>query len=353
VARVSPGRRRLYLDVSPGERRGVVALDGQPERLLIERDGEADRPRLGEVWRGRVGKAAPGFRGLFVELGPGPAALLAAEAGAPPNEGALLELEVTAEARGGKGPLVRRVLPGAEDRGQDRGPVPGRLRAGSSLEARLQGFAPGEAIVTGAAARTAADLAEEAALATTHPLAEGLSLSIEPTRGMVAVDVDLARAAAGKRAVLGANLGALREAARLLRLKGLGGLVVIDLVGKAAEHSELLAAARAAFEPDQPGVVVAGLSRLGVVELARPWRETPVAERLLDAAGAPTPRTTAQRLARDLERRGRADPGAQLVGVCSPPVAALLEPLVRELGPRFGVRAEVGRAPGDTDIQPR
>jgi hypothetical protein len=338
-------RRALFIDTLPGERRGVVALGGQPERLLIERDGEADRPRLGETWRGRIGSAASGFRGVFVDLGCGPAALLANEAGGQPAEGATIEVEVTAEARADKGPLVRRVAAGQG--------APGRITAQASLEARLQASAPEASIQTGLGARDAADLAEEAALATVHDLADGLSLAIERTRGLIAVDVDMARAQAGKHGVLSANLTAIREAARLLRLKGLGGLVVIDLAGKASEHPEILAAAKAAFEPDQPGVVLAGVSRLGVLELARPWRETPVAERLLDANGSPTLRSLAQGLVRDLERAGRADPGARLVGVCAPDVAEAASSLVTALGPRFGVRAEVGRARGSTDIQSR
>ncbi len=338
-------RRALFIDTLPGERRGVVALGGQPERLLIERDGEADRPRLGETWRGRIGAAASGFRGVFVDLGCGPAALLANKAGGQPTEGATIEVEVTAEARADKGPLVRRL-------GAGQG-APGRITAQASLEARLQAFAPEATIQTGLGAREAADLAEEAALATVHDLADGLSLAIERTRGLTAVDVDMARAQAGKHGVLSANLSAIREAARLLRLKGLGGLVVIDLAGKASEHPEILAAAKAAFEPDEPGVVLAGVSRLGVLELARPWRETPVAERLLDANGFPTVRSLAQRLMRELDRAGRADPGAQLVGVCAPEVAEAADSLVVALGPRFGVRAEVGRAAGSTDIQRR
>lgn len=336
-------RRALFLDPLPGERRGVVALEGQPERLLIEREGEADRPRLGETWRGRVGGAAPGFRGVFVDLGCGPAGLMANEAGGRPTEGAAIEVEVTAEARGGKGPLVRRT-------GAGQG-APGRIAAQASLEQRLQAFAPDVAIQTGLAAREAADLAEESALATGHALAGGLSLSIERTRGLTAVDVDLANAQAGRNAVLQANLAAIRQAARLLRLKGLGGLVVMDLAGKASEHPELLAGARDAFAPDQPGVVLAGVSRLGVLELALPWRETPVAERLLDAEGRPTVRTLAQRLVRDLERAGRADPGARLVGVCAPEVAGAADSLVRALGPRFGVQADAGRQALNSDIQ--
>lgn len=336
-------RRTLFLDVAPGERRGVVAVDGQPERLLIERDGEPDRPRLGETWRGRIGTAASGFRGAFVDLGCGPAGLLAAEAGGPPVEGAIIEVEVTAEARADKGPLLRRVKAGQG--------APGRIAAAPSLEQRLQAFAPDIEIHTGLSAREAADLAEESALTTVHMQPDEVSLAIEPTRGLVAVDVDLGKALAGKRAVLDANLRSIREAARLLRLKGLGGLIVIDLVGKASEHPAILAAAKAAFEPDQPGVVIAGVSRLGVLELARPWRETPVAERLLDADGQPNLRTWAQRLVRDLDRSGRADPGGRLVAVCTPELADIAAPLVRDLGPRFSLRAEVGRTASNTDIQ--
>jgi Ribonuclease G/E len=335
--------RRLFLDTAPGERRGVVILDGKPERLLIERDDEPDRPRHGETWRGRIGENAPGFRGAFVDLGSGPAGLLASEAGGPPVEGATVEVEIVAEARADKGPLVRRL-------GSGQG-APGRLTAAASLEDRLRGFAPDERLRTGPEAREVADLAEDEALATLHPQADGISLAVERTRGLIAVDIDLGQALAGKRTILDANRRGLRETARLLRLKGLGGLVVVDLVGRASEHAEILAAARAAFEPDHPGVVLAGISRLGVLELARPWRETPVTERLLDGEGRATLRTLAQRLVRDLERAGRGDPGARLVGACSPELASVAEPLVQGLGPRFGVKAVVGKSSGDTDIQ--
>jgi len=333
--------RKLYLDRLPGETRGVVVLDGRPERLLIERSGEDERPRLGERWRGRIGAAAPGFRGVFVDLGQGPAGLMAAEAGGPPVEGALVEVEVIAEARRGKGPSVRR-------RGSSDGP-PGRVSAQARLEARLQAFAPDVAIDSSPAARAVADLAEEEALAAEHLLAGGLSLAVERTRGLTAVDVDFAGAGAGKRSLLDANLRAVREAARLLRLKALGGLAVIDLIGRASEHPQILAAAKAAFEPDGPAVVIAGLSRLGVLELSRPWAETPVAERLLEADGRPTARTAAQRLLRELDRTGRADPGARLQARCAADVAAALEPLARELGPRFAVAADgaLGREGGD------
>ena len=59
----------------------------------------------------------------------------------------------------------------------------------------------------------------------------GGDIAIEPTRALTAIDVDLSDRKGGdaKRVTRQANLAALGMAARLLRLKGLGGIVVIDL----------------------------------------------------------------------------------------------------------------------------
>ena len=139
----------------------------------------------------------------------------------------------------------------------------------------------GSPIVTSADARAVADAAQEAVLAEIHPLPGGGSLSLEPTRALVAVDVDLGAGAGAtvKRAARAANLAAIGEAARLLRLKGLAGLVVIDLVGRGHDGAAMLAAARPAFMPDQPGVAIAPLGRFGTLELTLPRRETPPIER--------------------------------------------------------------------------
>ncbi len=337
------GRRRLLLDRRPGEARGVVLLDGRFERLAIEREGEPERARLGEVRRGRVRATARAFGGAFVDLGLERDGLMRADpAVGPVSEGAAVEVEILAEGRGDKGPALR-LLRLAE------GP-PALLSHGPPLEARLRAWAPHAEIETGEAALDAADGAEEAALASRWLLPRGLTLSIEPTRAMTAVDVDLAETEAGKRAVLDANLNAVRETARLLRLKNLGGLVVLDLAGGAREHLPILTAARQAFAADDPGVIIAGLSRLGVLEVAKPWRERPVSEQLCDRDGRLSARSVAQRLVGVLMRQGRGDPGACWTAVCAPDVAAELEPLVRALGPRFSVRAEPGRERLNTDV---
>jgi hypothetical protein len=195
-----------------------------------------------------------------------------------------------------------------------------------------------------------ADDAQTEALAREHVHSGGLTLTIESTRALVAVDVDLSETGAPK-STLQANLTALRQASRLLRLKALSGLVVIDLIGFPQEKARLQAIAKDAFAPDGPEVVIGSLSRFGALELSRPRRDQPLHERLLDADGRPSVRTLSQDAIRTFERQGRFQPGLRLVAVCAPEIAPDLRPLVAALGPRFSLREEVGRARSNTDIR--
>jgi Ribonuclease G/E len=336
----SSGVRRLYLDTCPGERRGVVQLDGRPERLLIERDGETPIS-LGALYRGRVVAVSARMGLARVDLGEETASLKLTRDLAL-AEGAIVEVEVTAEPGRGKGAFVSLSAARAEGR-------LGLLRSPPPLAQRLQAFAPEVAIVEGEEARDAADEAQDQALAREHTFAGGLNLCIETTRALVAVDVDLSEAGASG-STLKANLVALRQTARLLRLKALSGLVVVDLIGFPQEKARLHAACLEAFAPDGGDVVIGPLSRFGALELSLPRRDRPVGERLLDADGQPSARTIAQGAVRDLERRSRFEAGSRLVANCTPDVAAALRPLVAQLGPMFQVREVVGAKRADPDI---
>lgn len=336
--------RRFYLDSSPGERRAVVSLDGKPERLLIERDGEPARARLGALYAARVRRIEPGLGMAFLDLGED------GEATAPLgryglSEGLMIEAEITAEARWGKVAVASYGGPTAREGGL--------IRAAPGAAERLRDLAHGAPITEGDEAREAADGAEGAVLAVEHPLPGGGVISIEATRALVAIDIDAAAKGGGDaaRAARQVNQAAIAEAARLLRLKALGGLVVFDLIGKGQDGEALTAAARRAFAPDEPGVTYGPVIKLGTFTLATPRRWRLTAEALIDPSGAPTPRAVAQSLVRMLEREGRADPGGRLVAHCAPAVAAELAPLIAQLGARFSVRAEVGRVLSDTDIR--
>lgn len=338
--------RRLFLDRSPGEARGVVTLDGRPERLWIEREGSASGPRLGERHRARIDEISPALRLARLVLAGGEEAALQLPKGDATHRGSLIEVEITAEARAGKAAVARLI-------GGSPGPLQ-RLSDAPSLQARLEAASPGDEIVTGEAAREAADEAQGAALAKSHALPGGLLLHIEPARALVAVDIDWAGAPRpSAAAVMRANLEALAEAARLLRLKALGGTIAIDLVGFPRDRDGLQAAAREAFAPDGPGVSVLPVNRLGLLVLAKPHRERPLTDVLLAPDGRLSARSVAQGLVRALEREGKADPGARLLAQCAPEVASVLEPLAERLGPRFGAQAQLGWDRLKTDIRTR
>lgn len=327
--------RRLYLDRSVGEERGVVTLDGRPERLLIVRQDRDEVTQVGARVAARVRKIEPAFASAFLDLGGGHEALLAFKPDARPVEGQMLEVEIRSEAHDGKLATARAF--GASDG------APRLLLAAPGLEAQLAAFARDARIIEGRDARDAADRAEAEALETIHPLSGGGTLAIEPTRALVAIDVDLGerKGQDAKRITRQANLAAIGVAARLLRLKGLGGIVVIDLVGRGHDGNALLAAARTAFSPDNPGVSIGPVGRLGTMELSIPRRGRSIREILFGAEGRPTDITVALRLIRQAETVAAMDGGAQLVAAASIEVAKLAEPLAERLRAKIGARLAV------------
>ncbi len=337
--------RRIYIDRSYGEARGVVAVGGRAERLLVDREGDS-YPRLGTRSRARVALVDRSLGLAMLDLGEGREASLRLKADRPPPvQGQSLDIEIAIEPQGGK-PALARVLP-------ETGPA-----AEVSLEARLAALAPGAPVIEGARARSFIDAAEDEALAVEHALPGAGSLAIEPTRALVAVDIDLGSGGGrdAKRAARQANLTALAELGRLLRLKALGGLVVVDLVGRGHDGPALARAAQAAFAADQPGVVVGPVTRFGTLELALPRRYRPVREILCGPDGQPTDQTLALRLVRAIERQALADPGARLKALCAPAIAvAAAAPaavLAGIIGARFEVVADPGKSPDQWDIAP-
>lgn len=324
--------RRFYLDEGVGESRGVVTLDGRPERLVIRREGEDDRLLLGARLVARVAAVEPAITTAFLDLGGGAEAILPFKPDSRPVRGQSLEIEIRSEPRAGKLAIARALGPAEGE--------PVRLASPPELATLLTEWGRGVQPVRGAAAREAADEAEAEALASVHPLPGGGDIAVEATRALTAVDVDLGarKGADAKRVTRQANLAAIGEAARLLRLKSLGGLVVIDLVGRGHDTQALVAAARAAFAPDNPGVAIGGVGRFGTLELSLPRRTRPVSELLCDPAGRLSDLSLALRLVRRLEAEAQAQPGSRIAGDCAPAVARLAEPLAARLAERYGAR---------------
>jgi ribonuclease G len=115
----------------------------------------------------------------------------------------------------------------------------------------------------------------EQALATRLPLEGGGDITIESTLAFTAIDVNLGQAAGGRgraaEAILAVNLAAAAAVARQLRLRNIGGAVVIDFITMAArEHRRVVEAALVqAVAGDPVPAECHGWTRLGHFELTR------------------------------------------------------------------------------------
>lgn len=335
-----------FLDDTPGETRGVIARDGRFEYLLIQRDDDIPQHRLGARAVGRVVDVQAGFSAAFVDLGAeGPSGFLPLRKGDTIREGDRIEVEVTAEPRELKGPTLKAWGPGEG--------APRLLRAGPNIGALLAALAPGVAVQTGVAAILASWEAEEEALAETHGFsAAALDLAVQRTRALIAVDIDYAHLP-GRDARKGraqANREGLRQAARLIRLKGWGGLAAIDLVGTGLDAEAIGRDARDAFAGESE-VVFGPVSRFGLLQLSLPWRRTPLEDIQAGPDGGRARQTRAIGLARRLRHALLTDTTvARFIACCTPDEAAAAGPLVARLGPRAGIHADPKLAPGRSSI---
>ncbi|WP_122464827.1 RNA-binding protein [Brevundimonas lutea] len=336
----------VFLDETPGETRAVIARDGRWDRILIERDDDRPEHRLGARLVGRVADLVPGAGGAFVDLGAGePFGFLAVGKAAVLAQGQAVEVEVTAEPRGDKGPTLRRLGPAEGD--------PRILVPGPSIADRLAVLAPDVPPVTGAEAIRAVWEAEEEALAAAQAFPEqGLDLSVERTRALIAVDIDHTAAPGrdARRARREANRHGLDQGARLIRLKAWGGLLAIDLIGVGHDGEEIGRWARAAF--DGPGVAFGPVNRFGVLQLSLPWGSRPIEERLLGADGRRPLTTRAIDLTRRLRHALLTDTASpRLQARCAPEEAEAAAPLVARLGPRAAVTADPTVRPGKAVVE--
>lgn len=331
-----------FLDEAPGEVRGVVVRDGRFDRLVIQGEDEPPQHRPGAICVGRVVAVDAGLKGAFVDLGAGePFAFLPLRKSDRMTVGQKVEVRVVAAPRDRKGPTLGLI-------GAGEG-APRLLSPGPTVAEQLAQLAPGVVPRTGASAIRAGLEAVEEALTPGALFAHlGVRLAVERTRAMVTVDIDHAPAPGrdGRRDKARANRDGLMQAARLIRLKGWGGLVAIDLVGTGHDGAAMLAAAKAAFG-EGPGVSIGPVNRFGVLMLSLPWQATPVEERLCAPDGRPSLENRAVDAVRRLALALAADTAAPWLTLrCPPDMAARAETLAARLGPRARVRADAALTGG-------
>ncbi|QYK39831.1 MAG: ribonuclease E/G [Paracoccaceae bacterium] len=112
------------------------------------------------------------------------------------------------------------------------------------------------------------------------PLPGGGHLWIEPTRALVAVDVNTG-SDSSPAAGLKANIAAARDLPRQLRLRGLGGQAVVDFAPFPKKERHILdQVIRAAFKGEGAETALSGWTTMGLYELHRRRDRLPLARLL-------------------------------------------------------------------------
>ena len=291
-------KRRAVIEKAIGETRAAIYEGRRLVELHIDRPWQT-MPRTGDVYVGRITSVDPSVAGAWVEIGNGAAPALlpfAAQRDMPKlTEGQAVEVSVLRSQIGPKGATLRFL--GESDA------KPGLVKKLNLQERLLQRFPD---LTFDDAAVNAVDSACEISLA----LPTGGAITIEQTQALLAIDVDKGSAISAAAAA--------NEAAKLvasqIRLRGLGGLVVIDFpnLRQPKQRKTLEYVFETACEADPNVTKFNSLSRFGVIEMTRAKPDLSLDDLLNDKWGEPTIETQALRALRRLTREAAASPGAKL-----------------------------------------
>ncbi|WP_299822019.1 ribonuclease E/G [uncultured Jannaschia sp.] len=327
---------QVVLGLHDGRPAAARLVDGRLDDLLI--DADDDVPVPGTVFRAVCDRPVKGQGGMFFRLGDGLIGWHRNAKGLAPAQ--VLLVQVTSHAEPGKAvPVSDRVLfksrycivtpdaPGLnvarsidDDATRVRlleiadGVVPERGRCGvilrsSCAEVSEADLADDLSATWALAAQVLADEGREAERLLDGPDAQELAwrdwegtpsddwdsvadqidalrftavtlgpatIHVEPTRALVAVDVNTPEGGAGG---LRANLALAKELPRQLRLRGLGGQIVLDLAPMPKKDRKgFESALRAAFRADPVETSLIGWTPLGHFELTRRRERRPLTE---------------------------------------------------------------------------
>ncbi len=168
-------------------------------------------------------------------------------------------------------------------------------------------------------------------------LKSGGYLLIDPTEALTAIDVNTGRFVGRnhlEETILKTNLEAAKEIARQLRLRNIGGLIVIDFIDqeKAANRDLIYQTFCEALSRDRAKTTALPISPLGLVEMTRQRVRDSLAQTITEPCGACggrgavlTPRTVACDIMRQLSDEAREFSGYHLNLSAHPSVTAILE----------------------------
>lgn len=320
----------LLIERSPGETRAALLYGKQVWQVDHFRDNEP--AALGGVYLGRVRRLDQAMNAAFIDIGQAADGFLRARdavvseaagrrarIGDLVHEGQAVAVRVAADGFADKGPRLAR-LP--DDPDGSNQPVPMCLQPPPDpVDRILAPHADGEVsriVCSDGITETAVqrwfdseapdadiELAREngplfetydvedaiaAALAPRVAVGNGAELVFDLTETLCAIDVNSARhigrAGRGPRDV---NLAVTLELARQLRLRAIGGAIVIDALKMARgdDRKQVLTTLRRDLKDDPATCHVLGISNLGLIEMTRTRLGPSLAERMMEPARAP------------------------------------------------------------------
>ncbi len=310
---------RIVIASTPGRSVFAFTVDGVLERLEIVSAFDDDTAWVpGDVVLGRIVKVLKNGQGAMVDLGGTIAGFLplkSAKTVAAPgggtvrdlHEGAAVMAQVARAGVDGKGPRLRADIrlpdpalrPGLDAQAREADP-PARLwRDGPPLTRILRAWrgardvpvlvdtpalrrevdlllgdsGPVTAIQErdGALAATGLEDQIDLLFARTVPLGDGASITIDPTEALTAIDVNAGPDGVPGSRRLTVNRAAAGTIARHLRLRDIGGLIVIDFLDldRADDRERLRDDLRAAVQADTMAVEIGPVSGFGTIEVTR------------------------------------------------------------------------------------
>jgi hypothetical protein len=327
------------MSVGPGETRVALLDAGKTMEFIVDRGGVG----AGDVIEGRVTEISLTFGAAFVDIGQplpgylakpkdlsvGATVLVAVTVGARPGKGAELKRAATGAKPLRRTPLARALAqcPGiarvAVDQSSALGPARGLFRGAVHVPRCFEESGAGEAL--------------DEALARRVALPGGAALIFAEAEAATLIDIDGGGIAPGA-----ANAAALPEIARQLRLRGIAGHILVDVIPSRDRNAvtKLVSMMKEAVADDPAPTQVAGRTPLGMIELTRRRHGASLAEMMLDPLSAgPNALTIGLDGLRALLRESAARPGAPLSLAVAPRVA-------RALDARPTALAEAGRAMG-------
>src|SRR5438876_235186 len=299
----------ILINWSPQETRVAVVEHGAVQELQVERTLE--RGLVGNVYLGKVARVLPGMQSAFIDIGLERAAFLhVADVWQKPIEG-------EAPRHAPQVPIEKQVFEGQSLMVQvikdPIGTKGARLSTQVSIAGRLQLYKGERPIFD--LYNVDEELAK--ALGRRVDLKSGGYLIVDQTEALTTIDVNTGGYVGSRNfddTIFKTNLEAAHAIARQLRLRNLGGIIILDFIDmQSDEHrAAVLEEFRKALARDRTRMTVNGFTALGLVEMTRKRTRESLAHVLCEPCPTcggrgevKTPHTVCYEILREIVREAR------------------------------------------------